>query len=187
MAPRTATIAMLPALALFAAPAHAAGLSATATGQAQAQVIDPLIVTRESDLEFGAVFAANSPGTVTVSSQGEATFAGGAQPACISGSCFAAHAARFTVRGEPGRSYVISVPSRITATGTATDGSDRAAPPLSVGAITVRSASRPSEGAAGQLDVDGHDRFEVGGTLEIPAGLPSASYRATIPVIVTYG
>lgn len=173
--------------ALLAGPAHAGGLSSSSSGEARAQVIAPLVVTRESDLEFGAVFAGSSPGTVIVSTRGEATYTGGAQPACVSGACFAVRAAQFAVRGEAGRSYVVAVPTRLTATGTTTDGSGREAEPLAVVAIEVRSSSRPAEPAAGQLDAQGQDRFEVGGTLEMPANLPSASYRATIPVVVTYG
>lgn len=171
---------------LQAMPAHAGGLTSTANGDAQAQVVAPLIVTRESDLEFGAVFAGGNAGTITVSPAGGTTFAGGAQPACVAEACFEARPAQFAVRGEAGRSYVVAVPLRITATGTITDGSGRAAMPLSVTAIEVRSASRPAEGPGGQLNLNGQDRFEVGGTLELPANLPSASYRATIPVIVTY-
>ncbi len=174
--------------ALFlAVPAHADGLSSSAGGEAAAQVVAPLIVTRESDLEFGAVFAGASPGAVSVSSRGGTTYSGGAQPACVAGACHSASAARFTVSGEAGRTYIVSVPTRITATGTLADGSGAPAAPLSVNAIEASSASRRTEGPVGQLDAQGRDRFEVGGTLEVPAGLPSASYRATIPVIVTYG
>lgn len=171
---------------LAASPAWAAGSSATGEGRAEAQVVSPLVVTRQSDLEFGAVFAGASAGTVTVSSRDGTSYDGGAQPACVNGACHSAHAAEFSVRGEAGRIYLITVPGEIVATGTTTDGAG-SAQPLSVSGIIVTSASRPADGATGQLDPQGHDRFDVGGTLELPANLPAASYRATIPVIVTYG
>lgn len=173
--------------ALLSSPVHAAGLEATGNGQAQAEVVAPLIVTREADLAFGALFAGSQAGAVTVSSDGETTYLGGAQFACAPAACASAHPAGFTVQGEAGRSYVVTVPTQITAFGTATDGSGLAVVPLSVSAITVKSASRDSIGAGGQLDSTGRDRFQVGGTLEVPANLAPAQYTAVMPVIVTYG
>ena len=183
MVRRAATL--LGALAMIAAmPAHANGLSATANGEAQAEVVIPLVATREADLEFGTIFASATAGSVTVHASGQLTYFAGAQPACIQGACSSAHPARFTVVGERGRSYTISTPAAVSADGILASGG--AAAPLEVDAITVRSDSRPSAGNTGTLDSTGHDAFQVGGTLIVPAGLPSASYRATLPVIVAY-
>lgn len=177
----------LAALAVLAAvPAHAGGLSGHADGTAQAQVVAPLTMTRQADLDFGSIFATTAAGTVAVSPDGSADYAGGAQSACLGGACAGPHPARFAVHGEPGRGYVIAVPATVVATGTMTD-SGAAAPPLTVSALAARSASRPDAGPAGLLDAQGADSFDIGGTLMVPAGLPAARYRATIAVIVTYG
>ncbi|MBU6267171.1 MAG: DUF4402 domain-containing protein [Sphingomonadales bacterium] len=172
--------------AVVAVPAGASGLAATAAGQARAEVVAPLVVTREADLDFGAVLAGNSAGTVTVSSAGVASYGGGVDAACAGGGCAAVHAARFAVQGEGGRSYTIAVPDAVTAQGTALQVGD-SAPPLTVGGLSVRSDSRPGDGAVGQLDAAGRDGFGIGGTLQVPAGVPAARYRATVPVTVTYG
>jgi len=53
--------------------------------------------------------------------------------------------------------------------------------------LMVETSSTPGTGGSGRLDEAGQDRFMVGGTLQIPARLPAAHYRASVPVIVTYG
>jgi len=171
---------------LLASPAWANGQSATASGVGRAEVVAPLVVTRESDLDFGSILAGTRPGTVTISPAGVASYGGGVDSACAGADCAAGHAARFAVHGESGRSYTIAVPDSVIAEGTALQAGD-AAPPLTVGGLGVRSDSRPSEGAAGQLDASGSDGFQVGGTLVVPPGVPAARYRATVPVTVNYG
>ena len=49
-------------------------------------------------------------------------------------------------------------------------------PALTVNGLTVRSASSAS---APRLDAAGTDRFEVGGTIDLPPDLPAAHYRAS--------
>lgn len=183
---RWATICLCAIMAYPAATARAAGQSSSANGSAQAQIVAPLTVTPGRDLDFGSIFAASSAGSVTVSPDGAIAYQGGTQSACIGGSCAGAHAAEFDVRGAPDRSYLISVPSEIAATGTALAPLTSPPPPLLVGSITVRSDSRPNGGAVGRLDGQGRDHFTIGGTLRAPANLVPARYRAIVPVIVTY-
>lgn len=170
--------------ALIALPAPALAEGATATGSATAEVIAPLVVTHEADLDFGTVFASPSPGSVTVSAAGGASYSGGTRPACIPGACASPHPARFGVSGEAGRSYLVMAPSALVADG---DAGGAAVPGLPVDGLSVRTASRPDAGPEGALDPSGEDRFELGGTLHLPADAPSAHYRATIPVMVVYG
>ncbi|MFM5906109.1 MAG: DUF4402 domain-containing protein [Novosphingobium sp.] len=172
--------------ALLAMPASTAQADATATGEAQAQVVVPLLVVPQQELSFGAVFASTAAGSVLVEATGETRYAGGAAPALLMAGGFASHPALFAVRGEPFHDYAIGLPGAIIATGTLSDGSGGAAPPLTVGALTVRSESQPSANRRGTLDQDGKDRFRVGGTIEIPGGTPAARYQAVVPVIVTY-
>lgn len=178
-------LALLAILA-FPAAAQADGHSATANGAATAQIVAPLTVTRVSDLDFGTIFASAAPGVVTVSPEGSASYGGGVHPACAGADCASPHAAAFAVRGEPDRSYAIVVPARIVANGTSSDPGDETPPDIAVNDIALRTDSRPADGASGQLGRTGADRFTIGGTLEIPAGLRSSRYRATIAITINY-
>jgi len=89
--------------------------------------------------------------------------------------------------GEPGRSYGIEVPSSLTIAGIAIASSDQAeARVLEVSDITVRITSSLGFGLNGKLDEDGRDRFELGGTLQIPSSLVAARYSTIIDVMVAY-
>ncbi|MDR3439990.1 DUF4402 domain-containing protein, partial [Telmatospirillum sp.] len=57
------------------------------------------------------------------------------------------------------------------------------APPLVVNGLTLRTTSGTGQP---RLDASGADRFEVGGTITLPADLPAAHYRASFAVIVSY-
>jgi hypothetical protein len=171
---------------LAAAPALAQTNGAQAIGSASAQIVTPLEVAREQDLAFGAVFANQSAGTVTVRNTGGAIYQGGAQPACSPDACNIAHPALFLIHGEPGRDYRVEIPAQVLATGQSTQPGGGSAIALIVDQLQCISESRPRAGGLGQLDTQGFDRFRIGGTLHLPAGLPPADYRAVVQVIVTY-
>ena len=178
--------AMLAAIPARAGPASAAATAtATATGSASAEVIAALVVTRTADLDFGTILASPAAGTVTVSPAGAVGFAGGARPACGAAACGGPHAARFLVRGEPGRAYTVVAPVQVIASGQAAAPGAATPQGLLVDDLTVQTASRG--GAGGTLDSGGDDSFNLGGTLRLPAGTPPARYRAVVPVTVIYG
>ena len=137
-----------------------------------------------ADLDFGAIVSDRTQGgTVTIAPDGSgAAYAGGAS--AVPGHA-PAHAAAFAVSGEAGRAYNVSAPDTLTITGEALGGG--AAASLSISALSVRTTNRPASGPAGLLGADGTDSFEVGGTLILPAAATPAHYRASLPVIVTYG
>lgn len=174
---------------LFGSPALAAtGQSATATGQAQAMIITPIIAVSLNDLDFGSLTSSRTAsGSVTVGSEGGATYAGGAAPACPGGgSCGGVAPARFRVSGEAGRSYTVSAPTQISANG-ALIGGGGSAPTLAIDELTVHLDSHAgSVTSIGELDSKGEDVISVGGRLNVPAGTPPAHYRATLTVMVTY-
>jgi hypothetical protein len=173
--------AMLAELAC-APGARAAG--STAMGLATATVVRPLSVVATADMDFGTItHLPGTGGTVTVSPGASgATFSGGAGAGCAGSDCGVAHAARFAVSGEPQRDYTVQLPASVIATGSGSD-PGTALPPLTVGNLTLRTASG---GAVPRLDATGADRFEVGGTITLPADLPPAHYRASFAVMVTY-
>lgn len=166
-------------LALAPATAEPPG---SATGQAAAQVIAPLAVTREADLDFGTLASApGTPGQVTVMPlTGSVSYAGGASGVCAA-SCPPPHAARFAVQGEPLRSYRVSLPARLTIAPAASGGSTA----VIVDSLVAATHSNPAD-AAGTLGNDGHDAFEIGGTLHLPADASPGRYSTQVPVIVNY-
>lgn len=179
----------LAALAAAAAPPAlgATGQSSTALGQAQAVIVAPIIAVSLGDLDFGSLTSSQTAsGTVTVGAEGGATYAGGAGPACAGGgACAGIAPARFLVSGEAGRSYTVSAPAVITATGTLMGGGS--APALLIDALSLHLDSHAgSVTSLGQLDDKGEDRIAVGGRLNVPAGTAPAHYRATLTVMVTY-
>ena len=184
--------AFLPAICIaatgLAGPAMAAaGQTASAAGRAEAVVVEPIVAVVLNDLNFGTLTASpTASGSVTVDPAGGARYGGGAAAACIGGSCAGIAPARFAVRGEAARSYVVSAPSAITATGTLA-GSGGTAPDLAIDALTVQTLNRPGGGGSGQLDATGEDRITIGGTLKVPAGTSPAHYQATLTIVVTYG
>ncbi len=163
----------LGALALMAcAPAFAA----TSAGQATAQVISPLAVTSTDLLEFGTVVG---PGTVTVAPiTSAAVYGGGAEGICKT-ACPLPHAARFEVRGEPGRTYAVAVPAaiRVTAPG--------GGAAMLIDGFAIVTRSRPGE-SWGMFDGAGLDRFEVGGVLHLDNTAEPGQYSAQVPVTVQY-
>ena len=163
-------------------PAAGGGEPASASGSAAAQIIAPITIAREADLDFGTlVVSADAAGSVTI-----APLAGGVRyDGGVSGICAAAcpppHPARFSVKGEPGRSYAVTVPPALSIL--PVDGA--LGPPVTVDALTVGTVSNPGD-AAGMLSADGADGFEIGGTLHLPAHAPAGRYTTQVPVVVSY-
>jgi len=181
MTPRTA--AWLAPLAPFAlAPAALAQPNAQASGRATAQVVTPLRAVPRTDLSFGSlVVGVAAAGSVEVPADGSpARYVNTAKARCASGADCAPHRALFDVWGEPERSYRVALPEQVTAIGT------RTGVGLPVGRIVMRSRNSSSPAGGGQLDNDGRDSFFVGGTLQVPAGTRPDTFRADLPVIVTY-
>lgn len=179
--PRAIAPALLAATMLLPSPLRAQEVSAT--GQASARLIRPLILASLADLDFGLVRTSLSQdGSVIVSATGgSASFTGGARPACEGAACPSPHPAAFSVSGEPGRTYAVSI-APVLAISAATPGGRQ----LEVGRFTVSTLSRGNEGHMGLLDASGRDEFRIGGTLTLPSGLAPARYRRSLPVTVSY-
>lgn len=180
---------LLAVCAMAAAPQALAGTGQTATaqGQAVAVIAEPIVAVSLNDLDFGSLTSSRTAsGSITVNTEGGATYTGGAAPACAGGgACAGIMPARFLVSGEAGRSYTVSAPTAITATGTLSAGGN--APALAIDALSVHLDSHAgSVTSIGQLDDMGEDRIAVGGRLNVPAGTAPAHYRATLTVMVTY-
>ena len=181
--PRLSTLAWPPALASLAlAPAVSAQPGAQASGRAEAQVVHPVRAVRRTDLSFGAIVGGGgAEGSVKVPADGSAArYANAAIAQCSGDADCAPHRAVFEVSGEPGRTYRVSVPEQLVANGA------RTGVGLPVGGIAMRSLNASAATEGGVLDKAGRDSFFVGGTLRVPAGTLPDSFRADLPVIVTY-
>lgn len=180
---RRAWLGAVAALALAASPALRAATpaSASASGTASATVVAPITVTAVDDLDFGMLTSGDSPGSVALAPLGSAaTYGGGVQAIC-GATCAPPHPARFSVKGEPTRSYLVTTPPSVTIAPAGSGGGSAV-----VESIQVATASRRSPDGRGQLDQLGEDRFEVGGTLRLEARAAAGHYVAQVPVTVTY-
>ena len=163
-------------------PAFAQQDGASANGRAQAQVVRALRARPLADLSFGAlVVGQSSGGEVIVSPSGSAaSYRGSVRASCLGNAGCSTHPASFAVEGEGGRTYRISLPASIMAQGS------RTSIELPVTSINSRSRNFPAASFGGLLDASGHDFFEVGGTLLVPAGTRADVFRADLPVTVSY-
>jgi hypothetical protein len=150
-------------IASFTAKAQ---VSATATSSAN--IIGPISITKNIDLSFGNV--AVSPtlgGTVVLAPAGTRTQTGGVTLPVITGSVTAA---KFTVSGQSGTTYAITLPASVVL---ANGGNS-----MTVDAFT----STPT--ATGTL-TSGTEEIFVGGTLHVAAAQVSGLYTNTSDLVVT--
>ena len=175
----------IPALlvALCAAAPASGAQGASALGSASASVVAPVTVAALADLDFGTLVVSAGGGTTTIAPLSiGASFAGGVAPICAA-ACPLPHPARFSVEGEPGRSYLVTVPPSVALTPDLPEGTGGRS--FVVDGLTVGTGSR-ALGNRGALDARGRDFFEVGGTLHVPIAAEPARYTTQITVIVSY-
>ncbi len=172
----------LPAACGLCATAALAQPGMQASGHAEAEVVVPIRAVRLADLSFGSVVVgAVGEGSVEVAPDGSPPrYVDAARSGCSGQSECLPHPARFGVSGEPDRSYRVSLPGSIIASGV------RTGVGLPVMNIVVRSQNDPAGAGEGRLDNAGHDIFFVGGTLRVPAGTRPDLFRADLSIIVTY-
>ena len=148
-----------------AIPVRAQQASTTAT----ATVINPLTLSAVTPLNFGAVVTGGATGSVTVTPSGTRSSSGGV----TMGSSAGVTPAEFSVTGQSGSSYSVTLPSSITLT-------DTAANTMTVDTFTHDLGGSPLLGPMGtQL-------LHVGATLWVGATQPSGVYTGTFTVTVNY-
>ncbi len=151
-------------------------------GVAQAEVVKPLRAIPLADLSFGSIAASNNvAGRVSVAPDGSAVAYFNSRRARCSGQIDCApHRASFEVSGEANRTYRVSLPRSLMARGAKTGAR------LIVDALQVRSLNHPGASNSGRLDTAGRDIFFIGGTLTIPAETVTDTFRAQLPITVSY-
>ncbi len=150
----------------FAAPAQAAGGSATSG----AVTLRPLSIVNIVELDFGVLAAGATAGTVVINPTNDArTTTGGVTPA--GGT---PNAGKFYTYGGPLQSLQVTRGPLPILTRVGGGGS------MSVTELTLNGPTTRFLNAAGLLDL------RVGGTLAVGANQPNGDYIGTFQIIVTY-
>jgi len=147
---------------------------ATATASASANIITPISIVKNIDMNFGNVAVSGSiAGTVVLAPAGTRT-TGGAGGVTLPSTVGTVAAANFTVSGQAGYTYAITLPASCVIT----DGTHN----MTVNAFT----STPS--STGTLNTSGVQTLTVGATLNVSAGQAANAYTnaSGVPVIVNY-
>ncbi|MGY5850367.1 DUF4402 domain-containing protein [Salegentibacter sp. F14] len=138
---------------------------ATATANAAAEIVSPIQISAEQNLNFGKV-ANNTAGTVVVAPNGDFSTSTLSQIGTTSPS-----AASFDVTAAQGFSYTIALPGTVNLS----NGTDN---------ITVDTFDH---NAAGNLvGTGGIQAVGVGATLNVAASQPTGEYTGSFDVTVTY-
>jgi len=144
----------------------------TVSVQGRARIITPITLanTDAQALDFGIIAKGTTDATVIVSATASITARVLDGDAVVLSSATQT-AAKFTVGGESGKTYTITIP---TETQTITSGSNS----LNITNFTC------SNGATGTIGTN--NDFYVGGTLSVPHTAIAASYSGTFSVTVNY-
>lgn len=139
----------------------------TAVAKTFANIITPLSIVNDADLNFGNIApSATTDGTVVITPAGVRTSTGVSLPT----STGTVSPAQFTVTGEGTSTFSISMPSTLTLT----SGSNS----------MLLSAINHDAGAAPAL-AGGTKVFHIGATLTVPAAQASGLYKNETEFIVT--
>ncbi len=130
------------------------------------RIAAPISISAGASMDFGTMTPTGTAGTVTVTPAGVRTSVNvdlfGGTPA----------AASFSVTGEPGQAYFITLPSSAT---------------LSSGGDTMTIDTFTDDaGASPVLGIGGSDTFNVGATLNVGATQAAGTYSGTFSVTVNY-
>ena len=156
------------ALILLAAGATANAQS-SATATATATIVTPITITKTADMNFGNVAVqTGTGGTVVMSPAGVRSATSGVT---LPGTAGTVSAASFTVNGQTGYTYAITLPASVTITGAASN----------VMQVT-NFTSTPS--LTGNLTA-GTETLNVGATLNVDPGQTPGLYVSATPFTVT--
>ncbi|MEO7786918.1 MAG: DUF4402 domain-containing protein, partial [Sphingomicrobium sp.] len=165
----TYRLAALAAVLATAAPALAAPGSDTATAEARGLVLQPLTLTKVTDLDFGTVIASTVAGTVTIDADGAArAITGGV----IGVATAPGNRAEFAGAGTAQQLVTLSMnsPSLLVSTTNASD------------TLVVSSLGFDSAGTTRTLDSTSAFTAYVGGIFQIGANQANGLYTAQFDV-----
>ena len=146
--------------------------SSSATASSSATIIKPIKIVKNLDLTFGSIATSSAAGTVTISADAIAnpTAALGVALAPTTGT---RQAAKFTISGENGVNYGVTMPA--TATLTRDGGSETMTVTLSKNLATTGNKLGASDAT-----------LYVGGVLAVVANQASGVYNGQFEITVQY-
>ena len=170
------------AIFAFSTISFGQGNTATASGvNAGANIITPIGITKDAgtELQFGDLIATSTEYTVTIETDGQRSSTGNAAFFTETGYS----TANFTVTGEAGAAFKITLPTDGTVSLTALTGTG-APMPLTAFASSIGLSSSLS-GTAGSYSA-GNKTFSVGATLAVNKDQAAGEYTGTFDVTVAY-
>ena len=173
---KTAQFAVAGVVALVALSPMSALAQSTASAltQGSARIVQPITLTKNSDLAFGTIVrAATGTNTVTVdATTGARTLTGAGDGAAVTSTVTRA---TYTVGGEGAQTFSITVPATFSMTGSAD------------GTITVNLTSSASTGTlSGTIGAAGSATFGVGGDFSLPNTQAGGNYSGSFTATVAY-
>jgi hypothetical protein len=149
------------------------GSPGTAMGTATATIFRPIALSATAGLTFGNIVRpASGTGTVAVdTTTGERTLTGDG----VIGIGGAPHRATFSVTGEGGQIFSVTVPPSFLMTGPGS--------PITVTLTTTASGPQSLDGSLGSA---GTASFGVGGSFTLPANTATGGYTGSFQVSVDY-
>jgi hypothetical protein len=167
------TTLKLAALALVALVTgiNKASAQSSATASASANIVTPITITKNVDMDFGNVAVqASTGGTVVLDPASARTATSGVTLPAVTGTVTAAD---FTVNGQANYTYAITLPTSVTIydAGNAHN--------MVVNTFTSTPAT------TGTLSSSGSETLTVGATLNVSAGQASGAYTSSSPFTVT--
>ena len=141
----------------------------TVNVQGKARIITPITLANSQALDFGIIARGTTDATVVVAANAAPSRSVLTGDAVILTSA-PQTAAKFTVGGEDGKTYAITIPT----TQTIISGANH----LDITSFTC------SNGTSGTIGTN--NEFYVGGTLSVPVAAVAASYTGTFNVTVNY-
>lgn len=147
------------------------GMAATTSSSVGAEIVSAITITNTTGLHFGQIAPSSSAGTVTISTAGVRTSAGGV----TLGNQVSVSACSFDIAGAPNNTYSITLPADGTITLTS-----GGSPAMAVDTFVSSPAT------TGTLDGSGAQILTVGATLSVGANQPNGNYTGMFNVTVAY-
>lgn len=161
----------------FSLSSMAQNTATSGATSANATIVAPITITTGSAMSFGQVVVGASVGTVVLPHTGNRTRTGGATFSSVGAGSPAASS--FTVTGETGYTYLVTLPSSaITLSGTSGA--------ALTGPATMTADTFTKSIVTGDLAGDGTETFTVGATLNVAGSQATGAYTGTYTVQVDY-
>lgn len=139
----------------------------TATTNASAKIVNPIAISQTGALAFGKIAAGSTAGTVALTTGGVISKTGG-----VTLIASTIGVATYTVTGEAGATYLITLPSSTTVKNSSND-------EMTIDTYNHNITGNPTL-------TGGTQTFSVGATLNVDASQPAGDYTGTYDVTVAY-